>query len=113
MPERVAVPQLLNEEIAVKISLNNQEARLHIVLNSSLNYTLGICLPCCSTILILTQNKGMESENSYKKLKRSQWTDTRTHTRKQNQNILADTAIFLNQKRVNICDHDKGGININ
>ena len=32
----------------------------------------------------LTQNKGKENENSYQKLKRSRWTGTRTHTRKQN-----------------------------
>ena len=36
-----------------------------------------------STEVRITQNKGKESENSYQKLKRSQWTGTRTHTRKQ------------------------------
>jgi hypothetical protein len=51
------------------------------------------------------QNKGKESENSYQKLKRSRWTDTWTHTRKQNLNISTDTAIFLNQKRANVCEH--------
>ena len=35
----------------------------------------------------LTQNKGKESENSYRKLKSWWWTGTRTHTWKQNQNI--------------------------
>ena len=50
-----------------------------------------------STKVRITQNQGKESENSYKKLKRSQWTGTRTHTRKQNLNILTDTAILLNQ----------------
>ena len=48
-----------------------------------------------------TQNKGKESENSYQKLKRSRWTGTR----KQNQNISTDMAIFLNQKRANVCEH--------
>ena len=28
-----------------------------------------------------------------------------TNTRKLNQNISTDTAIFLNQKRVNVCEH--------
>ena len=51
------------------------------------------------------QNKGKESENSHQKLKRSQWIGIRTHTRKQNQTILMDMAIFLNQKRANVCEH--------
>ena len=55
--------------------------------------------------MYLTQNKGKESENSYRKLKSSQWTGTRTHTQKQNRNILMDTAVFLNQKGVNVCEH--------
>ena len=55
--------------------------------------------------LVLIKNKGKESENSYQILKRSRWTGTRTHTRKQNQNISTDTGIFLNQKRANICEH--------
>ena len=46
-----------------------------------------------------------ESENSYQKLKRSRWTGTRTRTRKQNRDILMDMAIFLNQKRANVCEH--------
>ena len=53
----------------------------------------------------LTQNKGKESENSYQKLKRSQWTGTQTHTWKQNRNISTDTAVFLNQKRPNVYEH--------
>ena len=52
-------------------------------------------------------NKGKEGENSYQKLKRSWWTGTRTCTRKQNRNILTNTAIFLNQKRANVCEHTK------
>ena len=32
----------------------------------------------------ITQNKEKESENSYRKLKSSQWTGTQTHTQKQN-----------------------------
>ena len=42
---------------------------------------------------------------SYQKLKRSRWTGTRMHTRKQNQNISTGTAVFLNQKRANILEH--------
>ena len=42
---------------------------------------------------------------SYQKLKRLQWTGTDSHTRKQNWNILADTAVFLNEKRANVCEH--------
>ena len=48
---------------------------------------------------------GRESENSYQKLKRSRWTGTRTHTQKQNRNISMDMAVFLNQKRANVCEH--------
>ena len=43
--------------------------------------------------------------NSYRKLKSSRWTGTRTHTRKQNQNISMDMVVLLNQKRVNVCEH--------
>ena len=50
-----------------------------------------------STEVRITQNKG--------KLKSSQWTGTRTHARKQNQNISTDTAVLLNQKRANVCEH--------
>ena len=53
----------------------------------------------------ITQNKGKESENSYWKLKSSRWTGTRTHTRKQNRNILTNTAVLLNQKRANVYEH--------
>ena len=61
---------------------------------------------CCIYIYnILIQNKGKESENSYRKLKSSWWTGTRTHTLKQNQNISTDAAILLNQKRANVCEH--------
>ena len=55
-----------------------------------------------STEVRISQNKGKESENSYKKLKRSWRTGIRTHTRKQNQNILTDMAILLNQKKANV-----------
>ena len=54
--------------------------------------------------IILKENKGKESENSYQKLKRSHWTGTRTYTWK-HQNISTDAAIFLNQKRANVCEH--------
>ena len=53
----------------------------------------------------LTQNNGKESENSYRKLKSSQWTGARTHTRKQTWNVSADTTVLLNQKRANVCEH--------
>ena len=54
---------------------------------------------------VLIENKGKESENSNQKLKTARWTGTQTHTWKQNQNILTDTAVFLNQKRANVCEH--------
>ena len=47
------------------------------------------------------QNKGKERENSYWKLKRSL---EERHTQKLIQNILTVTDIFLNQKRVNVCE---------
>ena len=58
----------------------------------------------------MTQNKGKESENSYWKLKSSQWTGTWTHTQKQNRNILTDTAV-LPQSEESECmwAHDKDG----
>jgi len=37
-----------------------------------------------STEVRITQNKGKENENSYRKLKSSRCTGTRTHTLKQN-----------------------------
>ena len=46
-----------------------------------------------STEVRKTENKGKESENSYRKLKSSWWTGTQTHTRKQNQNI-SNSSIF-------------------
>ena len=52
-----------------------------------------------SKINIYIRPSGKESENSYRKLKSSQWTGTRTHTWKQNWNILTDTTVLLNQKR--------------
>ena len=58
----------------------------------------------CIIELTIKENKGKESENSYQKLNRSQWTGTRTHTRKQNQNILTEMAVLLNQKRANVCE---------
>ena len=54
---------------------------INTVMNISLKYR-----PCGkeSTEVRKTQNKGKESENSYRKLKSSWWTGTRTCTQKQN-----------------------------
>ena len=65
-----------------------------------MNFHFGIYMK-----MYIIQNKRKEREKTCQKLKRSQWTGTRTHTRKQNPNILMDTAIFLNQKRANVCEH--------
>ena len=54
---------------------------------------------------ITSHIKGKESENSYQELKRSQKGQAHTNTRKQNQDILTGTAVFLNRKRVNVCEH--------
>ena len=56
----------------------------------------------------ITQSKGKENENSYQKLKRSWWAGTRTHTRKQNRNILRDTAVL--QESECMWAHDKDGV---
>ena len=52
-----------------------------------------------------SQIKGKESENSYQELKRSQKGQAHTNTRKLNRDILTGMAVFLNQKRVNVCEH--------
>ena len=54
------------------------------------------------TIDILSQIKGKESENSYQELKRSQ---KDRHTRKLYRDISTGTAVFLNRKAVNVCEH--------
>ena len=56
------------------------------------------------TMYYVTQNKGKESENSYRKLKSSQWTGTQTHPWKQNLNVSTDKAVLLNQKKANVCE---------
>jgi hypothetical protein len=60
-----------------------------------------------STEVRKSQIKGKESENSYQELKRTQKGQAHTNTRKQNRDILTGTAIFLNRKRVNVCEHTK------
>ena len=45
------------------------------------------------------------SENSYQELKRSQKGQAHTNTRKLNRDISTGTAVFLNRKRVNVCEH--------
>ena len=52
--------------------------------------------------IALTQNKGKESENSYQEITVGQ---PQKSTLKLNWNILMDTAVFLNQKRANVCEH--------
>ena len=59
-----------------------------------------------STEVQKTQNKGKETENSYRKLKSSRWTGTRTHTRKQNQNISMTRLSFsFRREQSSSCDH--------
>ena len=52
-----------------------------------------------------SQIKGKESGNSYQEFKRSQKGQAHTNTRKLNQDISTGTAVFLNRKRVNFCEH--------
>ena len=56
-------------------------------------------------VIFNLQIKGKESENSYQELKRSQKGQTHTNTRKLNRDISTGTAVFLNRKRVNVCEH--------
>ena len=64
-----------------------------------------LCANCLSIkLIIISQNKGKESENSYQKLKRSLG-QAHKNTRKLYRNILTGMAIFINQKRVNVCEH--------
>ena len=58
-----------------------------------------------STEVRKSQIKGKESENSYQELKRSRKGQAHTNTQKLNRDILTGTAIFLNRKRVNVCEH--------
>ena len=51
----------------------------------------------------LLKNKGKESENSYQKLKRSLG-QAHENTRKLYRNISTDMVVFINQKRVNVCE---------
>ena len=72
-----------------------------------------IMAPCAeggNSFLPLSKNqilkiKGKESENSYQELKRSRKGQAHTNTRKLNRDISTGTAVFLNQKRVNVCEH--------
>ena len=50
------------------------------------------------------QIKEKESENSYQKLKNTVG-QAQKNTRKLKQNNLTNTAIFLNRKRANVCEH--------
>ena len=65
---------------------------------------LCVCV-CVCVYIYIQQNKGKESENSYRKFKRSQQDRAHTNTWKLNRNILMDKAVFLNQKRANVCEH--------
>ena len=55
--------------------------------------------------LILTQNKGKESEKKLPKIEEISRGKVHTNTQKLIQNILTVTDVFLNQKRVNVCEH--------
>ena len=52
-----------------------------------------------------SQIQGKESENSYQELKRSRKGQAHTNIRKLNRDISTGTAVFLNRKRVNVCEH--------
>ena len=51
-----------------------------------------------------SQNKGKESENSYQNLMRSLG-QAHENTWKLYRNISTGMAVFINQKRVNVCEH--------
>ena len=55
-----------------------------------------------STEVRKSQIMGKESENSYQELKRSQ---TNRHTQTLYRDISTGMAVFLNRKRVNVCEH--------
>ena len=58
-----------------------------------------------STEVRKSQIKGKESKNSYQELKRSRKGQAHTNTRKLNRDISTGTAVYLNRKRVNVCEH--------
>ena len=58
-----------------------------------------------STEVRKSQIKGKKSENSYQEFKRSRKGQAHTNTRKLNRDISTGTAVFLNRKRVNVCEH--------
>ena len=68
---------------------------------------LKLCLDILPIISLSfkTQIKGKESENSYQELKRSQKRQAHTNTWKLKRDISTGTAVFLNRKRVNVCEH--------
>ena len=53
----------------------------------------------------MIQNKGKESENSYRKFEEITLGQAHVNTWKFNLNILTGTAIFLNRKRADVCEH--------
>ena len=57
-----------------------------------------------SLLIIKTQNKGKERENS-PKIEDITGGKAHVNTRKLNLNILTITEVFLNQNRVNVCEH--------
>ena len=58
-----------------------------------------------STKIQITQNKGKVRENSYQKIEEISIGKAHANTRKFNRTISTVTAVFLNQKRVNVCEH--------
>jgi hypothetical protein len=58
-----------------------------------------------STEVRTTQNKGKERENSYQKFEEITIDKAHANTRKHNRSISTVTAVFLNQKRTNVCEH--------
>ena len=53
----------------------------------------------------MTQNKGKEMEKLVPKIEEISNGKAHTNTRELIQNILTVTDVFLNQKRVHICEH--------
>ena len=58
-----------------------------------------------STKVQITQNKGKDRGKLLPKIEDITVGKAHTNTGELNQNILTVTAIFLNQKRMNVCEH--------
>ena len=86
--------------------LPHVNSSLHCFPESSLKQCFTLIRPRGkeSTKVRKSQIKGKESENTYQELKRSQKGQAHTNTRKLNWDISTGTAVFLNRKKVNVCE---------